>query len=205
MRCIVVTSVVSGFALLLTTTVGAQRRIDESTPCSEKPPIQCSYGGSNTFWTSINLKMDGSVCKFDRQNMDAEPGPRVSAGIGGGVEFRVCNACDADVRLMFDSWTDPWSQKFAHVNPAPSPSEEVTFTRVPCRSDYLSLTASGAKEPVTTKGTVHVSLIGQQPHDRYDPELEIEGGLRPGRYVIFAIMGLVALLAAWWLGRRAAR
>jgi hypothetical protein len=187
--------------------------LDAQTPTPPascgKEPIECPYGASGNWYTSINLKMLPNnagqlVCMFDRENMEpSPPGPQLHLGVGGDGVFDVCNACDVGVTVQFDTWDAPWHEAFDRTNP-PASADGTVSLDVPCQ-DGRSLSGYDANSVVQAHGWVRVKNMGAlQFHDDFDPELEIDGGfMRFTRsYGPWVLSGVLAVLLLWAFTRR---
>ena len=192
-------------ASLMSAAVAAQPPPEAATPCAEKPPVVCPYGFSGSSWTSINLKMQPeggkTVCKFDLARMDPPPGPSLQLAVGQSATYDVCNSCDVDVKVQFDTWSGPWHTNFQSTSPIASADGTVTLQSVPCRG-YGTVSGFSALSGGSFKSTVRVALVGGAFHDDMDPELEIEDN-HPFKHLYKWVLALAAMLGVgWWLGRR---
>jgi hypothetical protein len=180
-----------------------------AAPCAEKEPIECPYGASGTWYTSINLKtLPGksgqNACMFDRADMDSGPGPSLRVNMGSDGIFDVCNACDVNVTVQFDTWSAPWQRGFNHTMP-PTTQDGTVTVNVPCRSQN-SVIGYDALSPVQAKGWVRVRNEGAADfHDNLDPQVEIEGRIesQARRFGPWGVSVLLVLL--WAVSRRRPR
>ena len=85
----------------------------------------------------------------------------------------MCNSCDVDVKVQFDTWSGPWHTNFQSTSPIASADETVTLQSVPCRG-YGTVSGFSALSGGSFKSTVRVALVGGAFDDDMDPELEIE-------------------------------
>jgi hypothetical protein len=175
-----------------------------TAPCADKEAIECPYGASGTWYTSINLKTlpNGAgqmACMVDRNNMDPNPGPNLRVDMGSDGILDVCNACDVNVTVQFDTWTVPWQRGFNHTMP-PTAVDGTVSLNVPCRSQS-SVIGYDAISPVQAKGRARVKNEGGEKfHDDLEAELEIEGRVenlarRFGPWAVSILLALFLVLS----------